>query len=229
MYTGWQVVDGYTAPRLIIYHYGLPRVFVLGIMKLTSVFLFGFFIVVTIPTYAQADAPTWQLAGRTCPPKPPPPLGMLHQHCAPSLTLVTVVVASTIPFLAIWYLTSPMVMWIHMAIPSAFQRDPKKMQQFIQNVPPTTQVALTTMGALGKPRVTKVPIRDLHRERRRFGLVNYVRDVEKENAKRKWYHFRAVGEFRIEEERPLTTKAGQPWLWYSISKAIREQRAKRKR
>lgn len=35
-------------------------------MKLTSVFIFGFFIVVTIPTYAQADAPTWQIAGRTC-------------------------------------------------------------------------------------------------------------------------------------------------------------------
>lgn len=150
-----------------------------------------------------------------------------HKRCAPPLTFVTVVVASTIPFLAIWYLTSPMVMWIHMSIPSAFQRKPQQMRQFIQNVPPTTEVAITTMSALGKPRVTKVPIQVLRRERRRFGLVNYVRDVKKENAKRKWYQFRAVGEFRIEEDRPLKTKEGRPWVWYSISKTVREQQPKR--
>lgn len=52
-----------TAPRLIIYHYGMPRVLFLGGLKLTTVFIFGFFATVVIPSYAQADVPTWQIAG----------------------------------------------------------------------------------------------------------------------------------------------------------------------
>lgn len=137
------------------------------------------------------------------------------------------VVASTIPFLAIWYLTSPMVMWIHVPIPRGFQRQPQRIEQFVQHAPPTTEVAITTMGALGKPRVSRVSIKDLRHETRRFGLVNYVRDVSRENAERKWYQFRAVSEFRIEDEMPPKTKAEKAWLWYTLAKASREQQPKR--
>lgn len=51
------------APRLIVYHAGMPRIFVLGTLKLTTVFVFGFFAVVTIPSYIQTGAPLWQTAG----------------------------------------------------------------------------------------------------------------------------------------------------------------------
>lgn len=142
------------------------------------------------------------------------------------LTPVSVVVASTIPFLAIWYLTSPMVMWIHIPIPKGFQRHPKRLEQFIEHAPPATEITLTTMGALCKPRVSTVQLKDLRREKRRFGLVNYVRDVSRENADRKWYQFRAVSEFRIEDERLLKSKAEQSWRWYSLAKAYRVQQSK---
>lgn len=56
-----------TAPRLIIYHYGMPRVLFIGALKLTTVFVFGFFVAVVIPSCAQADVPTWQVAGCKCP------------------------------------------------------------------------------------------------------------------------------------------------------------------
>lgn len=140
-----------------------------------------------------------------------------------SLTPITVVVASTIPFLAIWFLTSPMVMWIHLDIPKGLQRQgQQKLEQYLQQrLTPDTQVAITTMGALAKPRASRVRLRDLRSERRRLGLVNYVRDASAENARRKWYQFRAVEHFKIMDEG--TDAAGQPWKWYAIMKAFRKR------
>lgn len=143
------------------------------------------------------------------------------------LTYFIVVVASTIPFLAISYLTSPMVMWIHMPLPKGIPREAKRLEHYVRHAPPSTEVTMTTMGALGKPRVTKVPFQDLQHEKRRFGLVNYVRDVSKENAQRKWYQFRAVGDFKIEPQKPPKSKNEQPWLWYTLSKVYREQQRRK--
>lgn len=136
------------------------------------------------------------------------------------------VVASTVPFLAIWYLTSPMVMWIHAVVPKRIPRNPAALAHFFRDAPPATEVVLTTMGAVGKPRLTKVPVKDLRRETRRFGLANYVRDVRRENADRKWYQFRAVGEFRIEDQRPPKSKTDKPWLWYTLAENIGRDEAK---
>lgn len=137
------------------------------------------------------------------------------------------VVASTIPFLAVWYLTSPMVMWIHLPIPKHLQQNPQRLERYIQHLRPDTEVSITTMGVLGKPRVSTVKLEDLRHEKRRFGLVNYTRDTSAEDAKRKWYQFRAVGEFKIEDAAPNANKSKQPWLWYGIMKGFRQAQAQR--
>ena len=54
---------------MIIYHIGTPRIMFLGALKLTTIFVFGFFAVVVIPSYASADVPLWQTAGRESPTK----------------------------------------------------------------------------------------------------------------------------------------------------------------
>ncbi|KAF3764373.1 hypothetical protein M406DRAFT_258780, partial [Cryphonectria parasitica EP155] len=183
--------------RLIIYHAGTPRIFVLGALKISAIFVLGFFAVVTIPSYVQAGAPWWQTAG--------------------------LLAAGTVPFLAIWHLTSPMVMWVHLQVPKGFQRNQLAVEKFVKHVPADTEVTITTMGTIGKPRVSQVRLQDLRYERRRLGLVNYVRDVSRENAVKKWYQSGAVGEFKIEEGAVAHKKSQRPWMWYSIMQGLREK------
>lgn len=116
-----------------------------------------------------------------------------------------------------------MVMWIHLDIPRQFQRQgPQKLEQYLRHgLKPDTQVAITTMGALAKPQASRVRLKDLRPERRRFGLVNYVRDASHENARRKWYQFRAVEQFKIMDE--STNAREKPWKWYMIVKVFRER------
>lgn len=59
--------------RSIIYHIGTPRIMFLGALKLTTVFVFGFFAVVVIPGYVSAGQPLWQTAGCEQPPTSPHP------------------------------------------------------------------------------------------------------------------------------------------------------------
>lgn len=186
---------------MIVYHIGTPRIMFLGALKLTTIFVFGFFAVVVIPGYTSADVPLWK------------PIGLA--------------VLGTTPLLAIWYLTSPMVVWIHMRVPDKYRRSKHVLDLFLDNPPADAEVAITNMGAIFKPRVSHVRISDLRPERKRFGLVNYTRDTTKENAQRRWWMFRAMGGFRIEDE--TTTGSKTKWAWEAVARRIRERAVEEKK
>lgn len=135
------------------------------------------------------------------------------------------IVASVIPLLSIWYMTSPMVMWMHVPVPKNCRKNPERLEQFINQMPPNTELAITTMGLIGKARVSKLPLKDLCREKRRFGLVNYVRNVTRENAARRWYQFRPVSQFRIEDGLIYDKKSRTPWKWHEIQKTLKNSSA----
>lgn len=50
------------AARIIVYHVGQPRIYMLGALKVSAIIIFGFFAAVTLPTYLEAGAPVWQAA-----------------------------------------------------------------------------------------------------------------------------------------------------------------------
>jgi hypothetical protein len=138
-----------------------------------------------------------------------------------------VTIIGTMPFLIIWYLTSPMVMWIHMRVPNKYRKSKHVVDLFLDNPPADTELAITNMGAMLKPRVSHVRISDLKPETKRFGLVNFTRDTTKENAQRKWWMFRAVGNFKIEDAiKPAGAKT--PWVWNSVARHIRQRAAEEK-
>lgn len=130
-----------------------------------------------------------------------------------------VALAGTIPFLAVWYLTSPMAVWIHMSVPEQYRRSKHTLDLFLDAPPADAEVTITNMGALFKPRISQVKIADLRPEKRRFGLVNYTRDTARENAQRRWWMFRAMGGFRIEDE--TTTGSKSKWAWEAVARQIR--------
>lgn len=204
---------------MIIYHIGTPRIMFLGALKLTTIFVFGFFAVVVIPGCVSADMPLWYTTG--C--ESPPP-NSNHHPTSPSSSnspARAVAVASTIPFLGVWYLTSPMVVWIHMRVPDKYRQSKHMLGQYLDAPPADAPLAITNMGAVFKPRISHVRLSDLRPERKRFGLVNYTRDTTKENAQRKWWMFRAVGGFRIEDE--TTTGSKTKWIWDLVAKQIRQR------
>ncbi|KAJ0126460.1 Uncharacterized protein HZ326_30435, partial [Fusarium oxysporum f. sp. albedinis] len=101
------------------------------------------------------------------------------------------------------------------------------LERFIKNLPPTTPLTLTTMSAISKPRYSSMHAGDLSPVRRRLGLINYVRDTKEENVKRKWYMFRAVGKFYVQDKRPQTrvryqkkTDKVDGWIWDVIKERI---------
>ncbi len=63
-------------------------------------------------------------------------------------------------------------------------------------------MSATTLGAL----------RPTHR---RFGLVNLERDTTAEDARRRWWQFRAVRGFHIQEGMEGKLKTG--WIWKEMA------------
>ncbi|PSR77716.1 hypothetical protein BD289DRAFT_141792 [Coniella lustricola] len=182
----------FVASRAIVYHAGQPRILVLGGLKITAVFVLAFFSTMIVPGFIESGAPLWQTLG--------------------------VMAAGVTPILAVSFLTTPMVMWIHLIIPKNFQHAPGALELLSKNVPIDTEVTLTTMGILGKPRVSHMKLRDLRKERRRSGLVNYVRTVNPEAAAqtRQWYKFAEMSEFKIEDHVISNRRTKQRWIWYAI-------------
>ncbi|ROV93361.1 hypothetical protein VMCG_08442 [Cytospora schulzeri] len=85
--------------------------------------------------YIEAGQPLWQIIGLTA--------------------------ASTVPFLTVWYLTSPMAVWIHLRTPNHLRTDRRLAARYLLALPADAELAITTMGALGRPRVTHVRVWDL--------------------------------------------------------------------
>lgn len=138
------------------------------------------------------------------------------------------VVGATVPVLAIWFLTYPMVIWMHVRVPKSAQQNKILLDQFLAKPTGDMDVYITTMSPIGKPRVTNVKLADLKPVKKRLGLVNYVRDVTQENKERKWYQYRAIGNFLIPNQDQTSPKVQKglkrtPWIWFSLIEAFQKR------
>lgn len=98
--------------------------------------------------------------------------------------------------------TAPFVTHVHMHLPAAARASPASLARFVGALPPAARLTLTTMSLVAAPRCTAVRAGDLRAappRSRRLGLVNYVRDTAADNAARRWYMYRAVGAFYVQD------------------------------
>ncbi|KAK0391623.1 hypothetical protein NLU13_1123 [Sarocladium strictum] len=199
---------GSTLPeRLLIYHAGTGRITFLAMFKVTSLFIGAFFCFAVVPAY---------VAG-----------GQLE------LEPIGFALCGIIPMVLIGYTSSPFVTHVHIHLPTAARASRQALERFVQAIPSSTPLTLTTMSFIGKPRYSKLQAGHLRPERSRLGLVNYVRDhVDQEAASRKWYNLPAVNKFYIQDEAALATAKKKSkgkkspvewWIW----DAVRERIAKR--
>ncbi|KAK3336533.1 hypothetical protein B0T19DRAFT_409768 [Cercophora scortea] len=178
--------------RMVIYHAGAGKTGFLAAMKLSTVFLFVFFDMLLTPSYLAAGEP-------------------LHKAAA-------VAVCGVIPLLYVAYSTSPFVTTIHLSVPSFARGSAEMLQRFAKNAPGNTRLDVTTMSLIGKPRVSSMTLADLRPMKKRLGMVNYERDTSFANANRKWWRFRAVGNFNIQKGNDKKVKTG--WVWRELENGI---------
>lgn len=112
---------------------------------------------------------------------------------------VIVVLCGVLPLAFVAYTTAPFVTHIHIHLPPAARASRPALERFVAALPPSAQLTLTTMSLIAKPRYSSLRAGDLAPARRRFGVVNYVRDTAGENEGRRWYNLRAVGQFYVQE------------------------------
>ncbi|KAL7901801.1 hypothetical protein HDV63DRAFT_52607 [Trichoderma sp. SZMC 28014] len=198
------------AERLLIYHAGTGRITFLAMVKVTTLFLGAFFTFVVVPGYIKAEKPEWETVG--------------------------VALCGLIPLIFVAYTTSPFVTHIYIHLPPAARTSRPVLERFIHSaLPPSTELTLTTMSAIAKPRYSTMQAGHLRPSSRRFGIVNYVRDAEDamaENETRKWYNLRAMSKFGVQEVRTQKKKVKgkkskdltEAWIWDALKDKI-EKRA----
>lgn len=131
----------------------------------------------------------------------------------------TAAIAAMGPLLVVGYLTAPFVPFVHMRLPPFARQSEANLRAFVRKLPAQTELEITTMSLIAKPRVSKVMVSDMRPANRRFGIVNYVRDTTTENAVRPWYMFRAVGEFNMQHNRSPRVRG----VWEEIAASIARQ------
>lgn len=114
------------------------------------------------------------------------------------------------------YTTAPFVSFVHMRLPPFARQSEEMLRRFVRTLPPHTELDITTMSFIAKPRVSKVKLSDLRKTNERVGIVNLACDTAAENAARKWYMYRAVAKFNAQSN----TVSRAPWVWESILSAI---------
>ncbi|KAM7209406.1 hypothetical protein V8F20_000456 [Naviculisporaceae sp. PSN 640] len=166
--------------RLIIYHSGTGKIIFLATLKLTTIFAFVLFDLWALPTFIAGAASIPQSIG--------------------------IALCGLIPVTFVAYTTAPFVSTIHMHLPQFARVSAQNLERFAKGVPPTTRLDISTLSFIAKPRTSSLTVGDLKplvakdgkKSWRRLGMVNFTRDVSELNANRKWWRFRAVGEFGIQ-------------------------------
>ncbi|KAI1262807.1 hypothetical protein F5Y18DRAFT_144638 [Xylariaceae sp. FL1019] len=181
--------------RICVYHAGTGRTTFLACLKLSTVFIFAFFGFVVTPAYYEKE-------------------GL-------SVTVARTAFCAVVPLAFVAWTTSPFVTFIHMRLPPYARASEEALRRYIKTLPPQTELDITTMSIIAKPRMSTVQLGDLRVANKRIGNVNMVRDTTAENARRKWYMYPAVGKFYTQDMSGLSKL---PWIWPSIRSRIIAQK-----
>jgi hypothetical protein len=114
-----------------------------------------------------------------------------------------VAICGLVPLVFITYTTSPFVLFMHLHLPPFARRSRDILERFVKTMPPQSQVHLTTMNWLTRPKYTACTMEEFQAAKRRIGIVNYVKIARKG----------PVIEFNIQGSNRGTKDA---WIWEAI-------------
>lgn len=128
----------------------------------------------------------------------------ISQAITDSLIPKPVAACGIIPFLFVAYTSAPFVTYIYLRLPPYARQSRALLERYVRALPPTAQLEIGTMGLATRPRLTAVTAAELRPLAAdsgplatRLGIVTHTKDVSALMAKRRWYHYRPVGQFGI--------------------------------
>ena len=179
--------------RILVYHPGVGKIAFVGCMKVTACFLFAANLALAGPTaIGRTQDPAWNaLAGMSI------TLSMVLM-----LNPVQGIALGAIPMIFVSRTAAPFVAFVHIRPPLWARRSRRDLMRFFSagGIPPSTEVDLTTIGALGRSRVSRIPFGELWPTRSRFGIQNIVRKSDNDTTiKRPWWRGKDKNFFYVSE------------------------------
>lgn len=195
---------------LLIFHAGATRTTFLALLKVTSLLIGAFFVGIVTPTYVRSDN---------------------------SITAATkVAFYGLVPPIMIAYLTAPFVTHMRVKLPSSAMSSRANLEKFIRGggITKDTELQVTTMSIIAKPRTTAVQVGEIMPTSQRMGIINYIRQnnprLDELRRTRKWYQFRPVTNFYVQPGRPGEARKARYaktkkdpvewWVWEDIQERI---------
>lgn len=85
------------------------------------------------------------------------------------------IAASAVPLIYVMYYASPFVAYVHLKLPVFARRSREQLLKWAENIPPNTEVEITTIKSYGSLRITRMPISELQPVKAKFGIENLKR------------------------------------------------------
>ena len=191
--------------RLLIFHGGTGRIAFLASLKMTTVVVAGLFTFVLVPKYVIMDA------------------------TKPLTVSLAAAVCGIIPFAFVWRTTYPMVTYMHVRIPAYARTTRSALEKWLnRGVNPTTEMEITSMTFLARPKQVVVRVADLMPSNQMLGHANWrvapgahVNEGPLIRRGGKWWHAPPLKEFSIAGS---NRGAREGWVWTELSRQI-ERRA----
>lgn len=128
------------------------------------------------------------------------------------------------------YTTSPFVTYVHIRLPNITLRSRDQLKKWVQRIPPSTEVDLTTMRFSGLPRVSRMPLSELRHSRARLGVANLVKVPSSlPQPSRPWWRGKEPQLFYVTsthlKSRPIALWQTVDWkkaMWQQILDQIRK-------
>ncbi|KAJ5090655.1 hypothetical protein N7532_009339 [Penicillium argentinense] len=186
--------------RILIYYGGTGRAMFLGMMRVTTIFLFGAACFLVAPFCYADEERQWMT-----------PL---------------VIAGGAVPMISFAYVASPYVNFIHLALPAFARRSREMAAHYAKDLPPTAVLYLNTMRWNTIPRQTTVRLGDLVSDRDPIRPVTF-RNLKP--VQLPWWRTKAPTQFfAAAESKPgRQTTAFYPEMWPAIYNRIQSQAKKR--
>jgi hypothetical protein len=192
--------------RVLVYHAGIGRVVVIAMIKLTTIFHAVVELCSIYPALAAGES---------------------------ILSAAGLAATGLIPLAFVSTTTAPIATAIHLHLPAYARANARLFERFVASVPPSeATVDMTTLSFIGKPRVSRMKLSELRHvppdkpwRHTVLGLVNWERDTEAEDRRRKWYHYRAIGKFGVHWANKGVRYA---WVWKVLKDKVGVKEAERK-
>ncbi|KAL4899773.1 hypothetical protein BDW74DRAFT_107570 [Aspergillus multicolor] len=185
--------------KILIYHGGTGRTLFLGMLRITTIFIFGASVLVVAPAFMSSEFPAY--------------LGP------------AIIAGGALPMLFVAYTSAPYVNFVHLALPITVRRSREQAVQYAKKLPPTATLFINTMKFNTIPRHTEVRLADLVADKSKLRPVSFR---NKNLAPLPWWRGKTLRQFyTAERSKPgKDSRTFYPELWENVYKQIQSQSGK---